>query len=236
MNRLALIIIVLKNETFIFATTFSYLDEHKPPIMNKIITIIFALLLCGVAEAQTKTNKSSIENKKYFKTGYRGFIATGVGVSGDFKNKEQYLCLSDITIQGYQMSDHMFVGLGIGRHLYIASMDNEEKKENERKEEYSSFPIFSDVRYEFHNRVNTPFLDIQCGGTLGDFKGLHFAFSLGYRSGYCGYLLGHLNYSFGYSLQTYKYDGLTTGQGNENRAINSFMILRVAYDWGARLK
>ncbi len=202
---------------------------HKSQIMNKIAIIIVALLLCGVAEAQTKTNKSSLANKRYFKTGYRGFIETGVAVSDNFKTKEKYLCLSDITIQGYQMSDHMFVGLGIGRLLCVSK----------KNEEYTSFPILPNIRYEFQNRVISPFVDMQCGGTLGDFKGLHLAFSFGFRSfGRYGGLLGHFSYSLGYSLQTYKsdYNGLTSGQDNKIQALNSFTTFKMAIDWGARLK
>ena len=177
--------------------------------------------------------KISVETKNFPKTGYRGFIDVGIGCAGTNKVFQDFYRMTISTTHGYQMSEHLFVGLGVGAHLFsdatdTLQLDEETKKKRLENNNYYSFPIFSDVRYDFLNRPVSPFADVQFGGTVGDFKGLHFAASAGVR-------INRFSLSMGYSLQTYTYKNEALKM-EEKRAIQSFMICRLTYEWGARVK
>ena len=211
--------------------------------MKRILLFVMSVLLCGVVDAQIVHSSSSrqlsqptVERKGYFKTGYRGFIEAGIGAGFNNNIDEDYTNLSISTIHGCELFGHLFVGLGVGAQTFIVNEDEDTKKQNKAKGKetetvsFESFPIFSTVRYEFLNRTISPFLDMQCGGTVGDFEGVHFALSAGCR-------FSHFNISMGYALQNYTYNNgsLILYAVNEERNINSFMV-RLSFDWGARVK
>lgn len=210
--------------------------------MKRIVLLVMSVLICIMADAQIVQSNMSRQivqpaaaKKGYFKTGYRGFIEAGIGAGFNSKIDEEYVNLSISTIHGCELFRHLFVGLGVGVQGFIVPDDedttnkNKEKETETETESYASFPIFSDVRFDFLNRTISPFLDMQLGGTVGDFEGVHFALSAGCR-------FSHFNLSMGYALQNYTYDNgsLRLYSVKETRAINSFMI-RLAVDWGARL-
>ena len=195
--------------------------------MKKIMMLMLAALLCGTTKAQTNSNQFALQK------GYRGFVDVGIGAGGTNKVLQDFYSLTISTTQGYQVFEHLFVGLGVGAHLFsdatdTLQLDEETLKKSLEKGKYYSFPIFADVRYDILNRPVSPFTDVQFGGTVGDFKGLHLAASAGCRAK-C------LSISMGYSLQTYTYKNDALNM-NEKRAIQSFMICRLTYEWGARRK
>jgi len=196
--------------------------------MRKIVVFLFAVMLCCVAKAQAEHS-----NQSPLQTGYRGFVDAGFGIGGTNKVLQDFYSLTISTTQGYQVFEHLFVGLGVGAHLFSDAtdslqLDEETLKKSLEKTNYYSIPFFSDVRYDVLNRPVSPVLDIQLGGTVGDFKGLHFAASAGCR-------VNRLSISMGYNLQTYTYKNEALKM-EEKRAIQSFMICRLTYEWGARVK
>ena len=209
--------------------------------MKKVVLLVMSVLICIIADAQIVQSNMSRQitqpaaaKKGYFRTGYRGFVEAGIGGGGNSKVNEDYTNLTISTIHGCELFGHLFVGCGVGAQVFIVNDDNDNKNGKSKNEEdesvnYASFPIFSSVRYELLNRSISPFVDMQIGGTVGDFEGLHYAASVGCR-------FGHFNLSMGYALQNYEYDNgsLRLYSVKETRAINSFMI-RLAVDWGARL-
>ena len=99
------------------------------------------------------------------------------------------------TSQGYQINPYIYVGAGLGVHLY--SMDNFDTS--------VALPIFANFRANFTKTKVSPFFDAKIGYSVIDLKGLYLSPSLGVRIGLSDNL--GLNIKFGYSLQGYKYNG-----------------------------
>jgi hypothetical protein len=97
------------------------------------------------------------------------------------------------TSQGYQINPYIYVGAGLGVHLY--SMDNFETS--------VALPIFANFRANFTKTKVSPFFDAKIGYSVVDLKGLYLSPSLGVRIGLSNNL--GLNIKVGYSAQKFTY-------------------------------
>lgn len=97
------------------------------------------------------------------------------------------------TSQGYQINPYIYLGAGLGVHLY--SMDNFETS--------VALPIFANFRVNFTKTKVSPFFDAKIGYSVVDLKGLYLSPSLGVRIGLSDNL--GLNIKVGYSAQKFTY-------------------------------
>lgn len=97
------------------------------------------------------------------------------------------------TSQGYQINPYIYVGAGLGVHLY--SMDNFETS--------VALPIFANFRANFTKTKVSPFFDAKIGYSVVDLKGVYLSPSLGVRIGLSNNL--GLNIKVGYSAQKFTY-------------------------------
>lgn len=97
------------------------------------------------------------------------------------------------TSQGYQINPYIYLGAGLGVHLY--SMDNLETS--------VALPIFANFRVNFTKTKVSPFFDAKIGYSVVDLKGLYLSPSLGVRIGLSDNL--GLNIKVGYSAQKFTY-------------------------------
>lgn len=106
-------------------------------------------------------------------------------------------------VYGYQICPKLFVGGGVGFHIYP-------------DEEAYEVPLFADVRYDFINRRATPFVDVRGGYTVGTYSGAYLSPTAGVRIRLGSW--GAVNIGLGYTMQmieAYNEDGLTLRVGFE---------------------
>ncbi|MDR1556287.1 MAG: hypothetical protein LBS88_04550 [Tannerellaceae bacterium] len=106
-----------------------------------------------------------------FVPGYHGFIdfgyVIGLGDSLHAFNRMEFT----IT-QGYQFTPSLFVGLGVGAHLYSDSVRMGRIVNNKELTSTLSyaFPLFVDFRYNFMTGRIIPFADLKAGYSIGVLK------------------------------------------------------------------
>lgn len=106
-------------------------------------------------------------------------------------------------IYGYQIYPKLFVGGGLGLHIYPDEAAYE-------------VPIFADIRYDFINRRATPFVDVRGGYTVGTYFGPYCSPTVGARIRLG--IWGAINIGAGYTMQfleDYNEGGLTIRVGFE---------------------
>lgn len=135
---------------------------------------------------------------KVVETGYRGFIEYGyLYGTGDFESSS----LNEVvTTHGYQIIPQLFVGAGVGVHLY---------KFNGSENLQYNLPVFADVRYDILETKFTPFIDVKGGYSVaGEFTGAYLSPSLGCRMSITEHL--GLNLSVGYTYMKTGYEFVRT--------------------------
>ena len=107
---------------------------------------------------------------------------------------------------GYQLNPHWFIGIGTGVHYF-------------HYDEGCLIPLFGEVRYNFFNRKNTPFLDYRIGGTfvVGNWEegvycsdvsgGNYGAISLGYSFGNVDLAFTYMAMNINREYSNYYYGG-----------------------------
>lgn len=164
---------------------------------------------------------------------YRGFLnlSTVIGLGN---NDWSRIMLS--TTHGVQITPEIFAGVGIGVMGWI---DYEDYWEG--VDDYTSVPIFANVRGELHNvfRKNfSPYLDVKLGYSIADVRGVFFSPEVG-----CHFYFGHkkigLGFGIGYHLQSAEvtycsgyYDGYNDYHGcYSTREILNGLSINVAFDF-----
>lgn len=149
-----------------------------------------SLIIAALTVALTGMSAKAIE------TGYRGFFDYGYLIgTGDFSSSS----LNEIsTTHGYQILPQLFVGGGIGVHLYKFNAEGDGIHYN--------LPIFADVRYDVLETKFTPFVDFKGGYSVaGDFQGAYFSPSIGCRMAITDNLGINLGVGYTYMKTGYKY-------------------------------
>jgi hypothetical protein len=171
-----------------------YLLEVKPDESVKLQTLDENIFVFRVEEIEKIVKEESDlrhpRNKVAVKgpvRGYRGFYELGLfgGVGADAINHTELN-----TSHGYQFNPNLFVGLGIGLHVF--------------ESEAASIPLYAHVRSEFVDRRITPFADVRLGYAFGDIEGLYFSPSVGVRFGWGRKSDTYV--SLGYTLQCGRYE------------------------------
>lgn len=130
--------------------------------------------------------------------GYRGFFDYGfLYGTGDFDGST----MNEIsTTHGYQVLPQLFVGGGVGVHLYKYESDGI----------MCNLPVFADVRWDILQTKFTPFIDVKGGYSVaGEFTGAYLNPSIGCRMA-LGDKLG-INLGVGYTYMKTGYDLNMTG-------------------------
>ena len=83
------------------------------------------------------------------------------------------------TSHGFFFSPYMFVGLGVGLHVYTGY--NEDNNYYSYEKETIEIPIFAHIRSHFIDAKVSPFVDIKLGYSVYDITGTYFSPSLGCR-------------------------------------------------------
>ena len=125
---------------------------------------------------------------------YKGYVDFSLSPGNDgvyYKVNTMGYALT--TSQGYQINPYIYLGAGLGVHLY--SMDNFETS--------VALPIFANFRVNFTKTKVSPFFDAKIGYSVVDLKGLYLSPSLGVRIGLSDNL--GLNIKVGYSAQKFTY-------------------------------
>ena len=142
-------------------------------------------------------------------TGYRGFVEYGYLIgTGDFNGSD----LNDIsTTHGYQITSNLFVGAGVGVHLYKFN-DGDDKT-------HYNLPVFADIRWDILETKFTPFIDLKSGYSVaGEFTGAYVKPSLGCRMA-IGSKLG-LNIGVGYTFMKTGYAYVYSGKDLNMTGVN----------------
>lgn len=119
--------------------------------------------------------------------GYRGFVDYGfLYGTGDFDGST----MNEIsTTHGYQLLPQLFVGGGVGVHLY---------KFGAYDYTYYNLPVFAELRWDVLQTRFTPFVDVKGGYSVaGEFQGGYFNSAIGCRMAIAGKL--GLNLGVGYT-------------------------------------
>ena len=148
-----------------------------------------SLLIAALAIAFAGKTVNAVE------LGYRGFFDYGYLVgTGDFDSST----FNDIsTTHGYQIIPQLFVGAGVGVHLY---------KFNGSSDIYYNLPVFADVRYDVLETKFTPFIDMRGGYSVaGEFTGAYVSPSLGCRMAITDRLGINLSVGYTYMKTGYEY-------------------------------
>ena len=125
---------------------------------------------------------------------YKGYVDFSLSPGNDgvyYKVNTMGYALT--TSQGYQINPYIYLGAGLGVHLY--SMDNFETS--------VALPIFANFRANFTKTKVSPFFDAKIGYSVVDLKGVYLSPSLGVRIGLSNNL--GLNIKVGYSAQKFTY-------------------------------
>lgn len=131
--------------------------------------------------------------------GYRGFVDYGfLYGTGDFDGST----MNEIsTTHGYQILPQLFVGGGVGVHLY---------KFDESDGIKYNLPVYGDIRWDILQTKFTPFIDVKGGYSVaGEFTGAYLNPSIGCRMA-LGDKLG-LNLGVGYTYMKTGYYWKATG-------------------------
>ena len=133
--------------------------------------------------------------------GYRGFIDYGfLYGTGDFDGSTMNEIM---TTHGYQIVPQLFVGGGIGVHLYKFDGADDIKYD---------LPIFADIRWDILTTKFTPFVDIKGGYSVtGNFTGAYFSPSIGCRMALGDKIGLHLDVGYSYMKTGYEW----TDSGND---------------------
>jgi len=83
------------------------------------------------------------------------------------------------TSHGFFFSPYMFVGLGVGLHVYTGYNDGNNYYSYEK--ETIEIPVFAHIRTHFIDTKISPFADIKLGYSVYDITGTYFSPSLGCR-------------------------------------------------------
>ncbi|MDE6371317.1 MAG: hypothetical protein K2K92_07495 [Duncaniella sp.] len=162
-----------------------------------------SFLIAALALVFSGTTAFAIE------TGYRGFVDYGYMIgTGDFESSS----LNEITTtHGYQILPQLFVGGGVGVHLY--------KFNGGDGGVHYNLPIFADVRYDILETKFTPFIDAKGGYSVaGEFTGAYFSPSLGCRMALTDCL--GLNLSVGYTYMKTGYKFIYSGKDLNLTGVN----------------
>ncbi|MDE6267822.1 MAG: hypothetical protein K2M04_01940 [Muribaculaceae bacterium] len=147
-------------------------------------------LMCTIIAVATNFSSNAVE------PGYRGFVDYGYMIgTGDFDGSS----LNEIsTTHGYQILPQLFVGAGVGVHLY--------KFNDAGSDLHYNLPIYADVRWDILDETKfTPFIDFKGGYSVaGEFTGMYINPSIGCRMA-LGDKLG-LNLGVGYTYMKTGYE------------------------------
>ena len=122
----------------------------------------FVLLICLLGLGIGLDAQESYSYKK----GYRGDVSVGgiVGVTKGIRND----AFSLSTVHGYSYGDGLFVGGGVGLNAFFSDL--------------VTVPVFAVAKYNFIDKVFSPFVDCRLGGEAmlqNNDKGLAFVVSPG---------------------------------------------------------
>lgn len=147
--------------------------------------------------------------------GYRGFVDYGfLYGTGDFDGST----MNEIsTTHGYQILPQLFVGGGVGVHLY---------KFGDSDGIHYNLPVFADIRWDILQSKFTPFIDMRGGYSVaGEFTGAYINPSIGCRMG-IGDKFG-LNLGVGYTYMQTGYAWESTGSDLIMQGVN----IKLAFDF-----
>lgn len=142
-------------------------------------------------DLETVSEKQIVDNKtprsfiidQGVKIGYRGFVDVGYTCGiGDFGEDRIEL----MTSHGYQFCPYFYGGVGLGGHYYQGIG-------------FFVIPVFANIRTDFLNRKNTPYLDLKAGYSMGHMRGLYLSPVLGARFAISN--SAAVNIGVGYTLQ-----------------------------------
>ncbi len=109
------------------------------------------------------TNKTD-SNSQLFKKGYRGIVELGYGL----KSGKYGLDVTNFNfVNGYQLNEKMFVGIGTGFKYFTES-------------EFTLIPLYADFKYSFLNQKVSPILGFSAGFSFNPndgFQGEGFLFN-----------------------------------------------------------
>lgn len=141
-------------------------------------------------------------------TGYRGFVDYGfLYGTGDFDGST----MNEITTtHGYQILPQLFVGGGVGMHLYKFGKSDEIQYD---------LPVFADIRWDMLLTKFTPFIDVKGGYSVaGNFTGVYFNPSIGCRMA-IGDKIG-INLGIGYTYMKTGYYWIESGNDLNLTGVN----------------
>jgi hypothetical protein len=158
----------------------------------KFITLLAAIMVCGMASAQfintggnerNNQRQSSNESGGGAVLGYSAFVEFGYSVGiGDYSFDRFEITTS----HGIQANSHIFIGLGTGLKYFFDGSNY-------------AIPVYTDFRVNFLNKKISPFAGMKIGYTIGDVSGVMVTPMFGCRFGF------HNNFglilSLGYDYQ-----------------------------------
>lgn len=135
------------------------ITEFVPNVSYTIKTADGSIFVCNIGDilkiakeetvstaTGTTPQKSNIDTAKFTK-GYRGIVEIGYGL----KSGKYGLDVTNFNfVNGYQLNEKMFVGIGTGFKYFTES-------------EFTIIPLYADFKYAFLDRKVTPLLGLSAG-------------------------------------------------------------------------
>ena len=156
-----------------------------------------------------------MKRKNYDTSKFRGFVDLGYSLGFGSPRNDYWMVETSF---GYQMTNNVYLGAGIGLHKFNAIIESYPQRTDGAQPEpndpdlnkFPFVPLYAEVRYNMRSEnFNTPWASLKLGGSIFNHGGVYAAPAIGYH--FASSQFFSFNVGVGYALHTAHYKLWCTG-------------------------